>query len=117
MLCAELRPTFGIFVSGFVPRDEVAAAALLQGVSGVPTLHVLGESDDLVEPERSRALARLFTDDALTTIIEHPGGHMLPSGAAVRAKVTSFLDEHVPSPVGAAASECAEDAARLRQAR
>merc|ERR1711924_245425 len=29
MLCAEMRPSFGVFVAGFVPNDEAAAAALL----------------------------------------------------------------------------------------
>ena len=35
MLSAELKPSFAIFVSGFVPRDEAAAASLLAGVRGV----------------------------------------------------------------------------------
>ena len=32
MLCAELKPRFGIFVAGFVPNDQEAAALLLAGV-------------------------------------------------------------------------------------
>ena len=32
MLCAELKPRFGIFVAGFVPNDQEAAAVLLAGV-------------------------------------------------------------------------------------
>ena len=32
MLCAELKPRFGIFVAGFVPNDQAAAAVLLAGV-------------------------------------------------------------------------------------
>ena len=90
MLCAELRPRFGIFVSGFVPRDEVAAAELYAGVGDdVATLHVYGESDELVVAERSRALVDLFAD---ATVAEHPGGHMIPSGPLVRESVVEFLE-------------------------
>lgn len=93
MLCAELRPRFGVFVSGFVPNDACAAASLLAGVdASVPTLHVLGAGDELVTPERSRALADLFEDARLVT---HEGGHMIPSGAAVRAEVASFVESAV----------------------
>ena len=57
MLAAELRPRFAVFVSGFVPRDVDAAATLLAGVDeGVPSLHIFGASDELVVPERSKAL-------------------------------------------------------------
>ena len=88
MLSAELKPSFAIFVSGFVPRDEAAAASLLAGVRGVRSLHVIGAGDTLVEPARSRALAELF-DGA--EIVEHEGGHHTPSNAAVRARMVNFL--------------------------
>jgi len=88
MLAAELRPSFAILVSGFVPRDREAAASLLAGVEGVPTLHVYGDADALVEPERSRALVDLFSDAA---VIVHEGGHMLPSSSVVRRSVVEFL--------------------------
>jgi hypothetical protein len=88
MLSAELKPKFAIFVSGFVPRDHEAAASLLVGVSDVPSLHVFGNTDELVVPERSRALSELFEG---STTLEHPGGHHTPSGAAVRESVREFL--------------------------
>jgi pimeloyl-ACP methyl ester carboxylesterase len=87
ILCAEMRPQFGIFISGFVPRDHEAAASLLAGVQ-VPTLHVIGGADSLVVPARSHALVSLCQDP---TVVEHEGGHMIPSGAAVRAQVRDFL--------------------------
>ena len=90
MLSAELRPSFAIYVSGFVPRDEIAGAALLEGVENMQTLHVIGQADELVVPERSRALAALFAD---ATVVEHVGGHMLPSGSAVRPAVAAFVEE------------------------
>ena len=93
MLCADLcaspqRPQFGIFVSGFVPRDQLAAEALLVGVSGLPSLHVCGAADELVVSGRSLALAALFTD---ATVVEHPGGHCLPSGSTVRKEVATWV--------------------------
>ena len=88
MLCAEVRPRFAVLVAGFVPRDPEAAGALLAGVEGVPSLHVIGRSDAIVETERSRALAALF---AGADVVEHDGGHMLPSDAGVRRRVAAFL--------------------------
>ena len=88
MLCAEVRPRFAVLVAGFVPRDREAAATLLAGVEGVPTLHVYGRTDAIVETERSRALAALFGG---ASIVEHDGGHMLPAGAGVRREVEAFL--------------------------
>ena len=91
MLCANVehpRPKFAMIVSGFVPRDEKAAERLLAGVKDVPSLHVFGQTDQLVVPERSRALTTLFAD---ATVVAHDGGHMIPSGAAVRRHVVSFL--------------------------
>ena len=90
MIAAERQPRFAMFVSGFVPRDTAAAAALLRGVpSSVRSLHAYGASDALVVPERSRALAELFEG---AVQLEHPGGHMTPSSAAVRTQVTGFVD-------------------------
>ena len=43
-------------------------AALLAGVDDVPTLHVFGQADAVVEPDRSRALVELF---ALTAAPAH----------------------------------------------
>ena len=89
MLCAELQPRFAILISGFVARDIEAGAGLLAGVDNAPSLHVFGESDQLVVPDRSRALVECFTD---ATVIAHEGGHMIPSGATVRRQVVAFLD-------------------------
>ena len=88
MLAAERQPAFAILVAGFVPKDEDAAAALLSG-SSVRSLHVIGDGDEQVVPERSRALAELFAD---ASVVSHPGGHMIPSGPLVRASMVEFLD-------------------------
>ncbi|KAL3899160.1 MAG: hypothetical protein SGPRY_012693 [Prymnesium sp.] len=91
MLCASLKqhtPRFAIFVSGFVPRDETAAAELLKGVN-VPSLHVIGRADGIVVPERSWALTEHFEQSC---VIEHDGGHMLPSAPVVREKLSAFLE-------------------------
>ena len=89
MLCADVRPRFAVLVAGFVPRDNAAAAPLHAGLDGVPSLHVIGRSDAVVAPARSRALATLFGG---AHILEHDGGHMLPSRAGVREGFTAFLD-------------------------
>ena len=89
MLAAELRPAFAILIAGFVPNDRTAARRLLGGSIDVPSLHVYGEADELVEPARSHVLADCFSD---ANIIMHEGRHCIPSGAAVRKQVVAFLD-------------------------
>ena len=46
-----------------------------------------GRGDRFLRP---RALAALFAD---ATVVEHVGGHMLPSGSAVRPAVAAFVEE------------------------
>ena len=93
MLCADLerKPRFAILVSGFVPGEQgrQAAANLLDGVSSVPSLHVIGAADTIVMPERSHALSALFSG---ASVHEHQKGHMVPSNAEARSALSSFLD-------------------------
>ena len=99
MLAAELAanpahqpPRFVILVSGFVPgaAGMQAAANLITGVVGIPSLHVMGTADQLVPPERSQALAALF-DGA--RVFEHERGHMVPSSAGARSELSRLLDD------------------------
>lgn len=81
---------FGILISGFLPRDESAAATLSPTTLAGPTLHVMGGADDIIPVPRSHALAERC---GRPTLFQHPGGHMVPtcSGDAKQALV-DFLD-------------------------
>ena len=103
-------PRAAIIFSGFLPRDSAFGAKLLaRGGSGdgevaaatgqeptlplipVPSLHVMGESDEIISVARSRALAACF--DAPEELL-HEGGHMVPSFAAVRHAFKAFALAH-----------------------
>ena len=72
----ELR--CAICISGFASRDPVHEAMVAPGSEPipVPSLHIIGERDALVEPSRSEAMAARFEN---ATIITHAGGHFSPA--------------------------------------
>lgn len=84
---------FGIFIGGFLPRDEnfaeaIRAAAPLE----VRSMHVSGEKDALVPPERSAELWEAF-DSEQRSVLRHPGAHMVPTcSGGVKAEFVEFLD-------------------------
>eukprot|EP00668_Euglena_longa_P001762 GGOE01002072.1.p1 GENE.GGOE01002072.1~~GGOE01002072.1.p1 ORF type:complete len:274 (+),score=51.80 GGOE01002072.1:73-822(+) len=85
-LKAHLR--FGILAGGFKPRDIRLHRLFAEPVRGVQTLHIIGESDALVPPERSHELADLFADAEVMT---HAGGHYIPASAEHRTVYRDFL--------------------------
>jgi predicted esterase len=90
-LLAGLRDDvgFAIIVGGFMsfePEHRPLYEAVLR--SRVPSLHLIGASDSIVEPAESRRLAGLFTDPVVAL---HPAGHVIPSGRAIVDEVRQFL--------------------------
>jgi hypothetical protein len=80
---------FAIMASGFV-SPEPEHRPLYQAVSRsrIPSLHLIGESDSIVEPAESRRLVELYTDPVVAT---HPGGHVIPADPKSVDAVRQFL--------------------------
>jgi predicted esterase len=80
---------FAILVSGFVPRDPHTT---LREKCDVPTLHVLGQTDEILPPQNSRRLIDYFVNPM---VIEHEGGHYVPTTpetvAAYKELVSRFV--------------------------
>jgi Serine hydrolase (FSH1) len=95
-LLAGLRDDLGfaIPIGGFV-SPEPDHRSLYQSLSRsrVPSLHLVGNTDSIVEPAESTRLAELFTDPVVT---RHPGGHVIPSGPIVVDDVRRFLERFQP---------------------
>lgn len=95
----ELPPAitfrFGCLVSGFLPRDPTYRAILQAQTLTLPSLHVFGQTDNIIEPERSKALAAAW-DPAAATVLTHEGGHLMPSVASVRKGLKEFLGQFQP---------------------
>ncbi|HEX3760094.1 MAG TPA: hypothetical protein VHW23_15365 [Kofleriaceae bacterium] len=95
-LCVVERPAsdppalpFAILAGGFASRDA-RHATLLERAGGiaVPSLHLIGRRDGVVAPRDSHALASRF---AAPAVVEHDGGHVIPSTPGVVSAVRQFL--------------------------
>ena len=82
------RFEFAILVGGFASADPAHVPLYRADALQVPSLHLIGLADNVVPPERSRALARSFHEPSM---LEHDGGHVVPSGAAVLSGTLAFL--------------------------
>eukprot|EP00927_Polykrikos_kofoidii_P056280 TRINITY_DN50431_c0_g1_i1.p1 TRINITY_DN50431_c0_g1~~TRINITY_DN50431_c0_g1_i1.p1 ORF type:complete len:314 (-),score=54.33 TRINITY_DN50431_c0_g1_i1:161-1102(-) len=58
-----------------------------------PSMHVYGEGDKLIEPQRVLELAELWARSAVALPFSHPGGHMIPSSKEFRSAVVAFLQK------------------------
>jgi pimeloyl-ACP methyl ester carboxylesterase len=107
-LLAALRDTrpapiwfeFAIMVGGFTSAMP-QHAELFRHKLTVPSIHVTGRADAVVPRHDSVQLADRFADPL---VIEHPGGHMIPSGIAATEPIVSFLARFSHQDEGARAS-------------
>ena len=84
----QLDICFCILVSGYIPgrhRDKFS----LEDRICLPSLHVVGQKDVVLDQSRSRELAAQFQDPVVCL---HPGGHFLPHTGDVREAVLAFLN-------------------------
>ncbi|MEO8901092.1 MAG: alpha/beta hydrolase [Polyangiaceae bacterium] len=90
LLVALQAPSFefAILVGGFASADAAHVPLYRPGVFQVPSLHLIGLADNVVPPERSRALALSFHKPL---ILEHEGGHIVPAGGQVLSGTQAFL--------------------------
>eukprot|EP00033_Pygsuia_biforma_P001477 GCRY01001666.1.p1 GENE.GCRY01001666.1~~GCRY01001666.1.p1 ORF type:complete len:214 (-),score=29.58 GCRY01001666.1:186-827(-) len=82
--------SFAIFVSGFIPRDPKYKAEFASEKMTVPSLHVFGETDNIVPFQESKNLAQCFSK---SDVHFHGGGHFVPATAKDKQKYLSFLDQ------------------------
>jgi hypothetical protein len=107
-LLAALRDTrpvpvwfeFAIMVGGFTSTMP-QHAGLFRHKLTVPSIHVTGRADAVVPRHDSVQLAGRFADPL---VIEHPGGHVIPSGTATTEPIVSFLARFSHQDEGARAS-------------
>jgi fermentation-respiration switch protein FrsA (DUF1100 family) len=78
---------FAIMAGGFTSTMPLHAGLFRHKLT-VPSVHVTGRADTIVPRRDSLLLADRFADPL---IVEHPGGHVIPSGPAVTEPIASFL--------------------------
>lgn len=57
----------------------------------IPSLHIIGENDQVVDHDRSESLANDYFHCPF--IIKHAGGHAIPSQASFRPQYMNFFDK------------------------
>lgn len=109
LLCAKRPSYFGlaVLVAGGVPSDPEMLSALAEACRSSskmpPSLHIYGEADQLIEPQKVLELVALWGGPAEAW--SHPGGHMLPSSKELRDRVRTFLET---GGAGGPAAPCSE---------
>ncbi|MCU1678197.1 MAG: hypothetical protein JWM93_2955 [Frankiales bacterium] len=82
-----LRFEFAVMVGGFTSH-EPKHAALFERKITLPSLHVMGTSDGIVPMQDSLRLAERFDDPV---VVQHPGGHVIPSAATSTSRIAQFM--------------------------
>lgn len=98
-------PRFVVLVGGFLANDdrwaEVVKARGVGVGGGLRVLCVSGEKDELVVPEKSRALWACM-EEQVAEWWPHPGGHMVPTGGGeFKVRLRSLWAETVEAAEGA----------------
>lgn len=87
------RFNFVILVAGFRSRQS-QHNGLYKVPFNIPSLHVYGETDKVIQKEMSEDLLQYFVDPA---ILQHEGGHFIPTGAPQKKVYTTFLQQMLDS--------------------
>ena len=82
---------FAIFVSGYKSRQSMHQKYYEEKVT-LPTLHVMGETDKVIEKEMSVELSELYKNK---TVLEHRGGHFVPATSAEKPQYVAFLSKFI----------------------
>jgi predicted esterase len=82
---------FAVMVGGFASNDG-SHANLYRRKSeyGLPSVHIIGESDVVIPSSRSERLASVFKNPL---ILRHSGGHIIPGNPQLRDGFVAFLQE------------------------
>ncbi|KRZ28463.1 Uncharacterized protein T4B_7246 [Trichinella pseudospiralis] len=85
------RIRFAILISGFVSKSS-GHITLQQQELNIPSLHIVGQADEIVPKEVSLALAKRFVSPH---VVEHDGGHYVPSKGPTKEALKSFIQQFI----------------------
>ncbi|EQC38577.1 hypothetical protein SDRG_04281 [Saprolegnia diclina VS20] len=80
---------FGVFCASACLTDPAYKKELPPASLLMPSLHIIGEQDELVVPSRSDELAAVF---ASADVLRHPGGHYIPTQKEPRTVWKTFFE-------------------------
>ncbi|KAL1530581.1 hypothetical protein AB1Y20_001481 [Prymnesium parvum] len=79
-----------VLVAAFLPQGADMRAHFQPRALELPSLHIMGEDDQLVPMASSAAVADCFIGQQTVT---HPGGHAVPASAPVRNALKCFVEK------------------------
>lgn len=82
-----VNPQFAIMAAGF-RSGSLAHANYYEDLNTIPSLHIWGDSDDIIPSDMSKSLAQCFDEP---TIVEHSGGHYFAATALQRHHYIEFI--------------------------
>lgn len=85
---SPIKFDFAIFVSGFKSRQK-EHGRFYDVTIEIPTLHVFGETDQVIAKEMSEDLLQCYKEPM---VLQHAGGHFIPASSAQKKKYVEFLD-------------------------
>lgn len=92
---STIRFDFAVLVSGF-KNDAPQLAGLYRYAFTLPSAHIISRTDGIVPPRESHSFAERFEN---AVILEHTGGHIVPSTPAVVEGIIHFLSARASSGV------------------
>jgi fermentation-respiration switch protein FrsA (DUF1100 family) len=81
---------FAVLVGGF-KNDAPEHAELYRRRFTLPSVHIIGRTDTVIPPRESEELADQFENP---TVLNHPGGHVVPREVTVVQGLTQFIDRN-----------------------
>ncbi|KAI1732112.1 serine hydrolase (FSH1) domain-containing protein [Ditylenchus destructor] len=82
---------FAILFSAFKSLSSVHDTLTTTNISGIPSFHVCGQADQIVNCQRSEDLAKMFTDPR-AIIVHHSGGHCIPPISQIKSQILEFAN-------------------------
>lgn len=86
-----MKPQFAVVASGFRSGSLVHLNYYENKVQ-IPSLHIFGETDEIITKDMSEALADTFLDPEVVT---HPGGHYFPAQASLKETYVDFFRDQL----------------------
>uniref|UniRef100_A0A182JQD1 Serine hydrolase domain-containing protein n=1 Tax=Anopheles christyi TaxID=43041 RepID=A0A182JQD1_9DIPT len=86
-----MKPQFAVLASGFRSGSLVHLNYYENKVQ-VPSLHIFGETDEIITKDMSESLAETFLDPEIVT---HPGGHYFPAQASLKETYVEFFRDQL----------------------
>uniref|UniRef100_A0A0N4Z4E4 FSH1 domain-containing protein n=1 Tax=Parastrongyloides trichosuri TaxID=131310 RepID=A0A0N4Z4E4_PARTI len=88
----QLSWKFIIMMSSFKSLSSVHESLIDNDITGIPSLQIYGENDQVVNCERSKELTKHFSNPD-PIIITHPGGHCVPPMSSAKEPLRNFLKQ------------------------